>query len=453
MDKQYYLEMYINLYKDSVLRDCKNFNNIKSEYMSEKRIQQYLSGKSPKLAKNALTIVKYISNKNNLLHKYYCGYSYDEIQNDYYSRTGKEKRNKLKIFKQYWIDEGYSDYYAELISKENYNYGKNHKLPVSQVDKKYWIYRGYTEEKAIKKVSSIQKLNADKWISQKDTKRFKDVQTTSLNYWINKGYNEEEAKIKLSERQSTFSLKKCIEKYGVDEGRKRFNERQQKWQNSLKEKFYSTSEEKLLYNISKSQIYSNMFKHYNNVEETLYNYKLFLFTKTLKKIQYRYKNTIYNLFRIIKKYYISKKSKKKSYSISNEAINFFKTYINPIFDKYNYSYITASDKYKRTEKIIAGDNKIYFYDFCCEDLKIIIEYNGTAFHPKTIDDKNFKHPYKLNIEQIFNNDKIKKETAIKNGYINYFTIWSDYTNEELNKLIEDINEIIKNNNQKIIRKT
>jgi len=39
---------------------------------------------------------------------------------------------------------------------------------------------------------------------------------------------------KLSENQNKFSLEKCIEKYGEKEGLNRFEERQVKWQNTMK---------------------------------------------------------------------------------------------------------------------------------------------------------------------------------------------------------------------------
>lgn len=45
--------------------------------------------------------------------------------------------------------------------------------------------------------------------------------------------SEPEAKEALSERQCTFSLEKCIQKFGEEEGLKRFKERQEKWLNSL----------------------------------------------------------------------------------------------------------------------------------------------------------------------------------------------------------------------------
>ena len=63
------------------------------------------------------------------------------------------------------------------------------------------------------------------------------VKPTNLEYYLNQGMSEEEAKIALYNRQCTFSLEKCIKKYGEDEGKKRFQERQEKWIKSLKTHF------------------------------------------------------------------------------------------------------------------------------------------------------------------------------------------------------------------------
>ncbi len=60
-----------------------------------------------------------------------------------------------------------------------------------------------------------------------------EQQSTRIEYWLKKGYNETESKKMLSERQRTFSLKKCIEKYGKELGIEKFNIRQSKWQDSL----------------------------------------------------------------------------------------------------------------------------------------------------------------------------------------------------------------------------
>ena len=66
----------------------------------------------------------------------------------------------------------------------------------------------------------------------------KTKQVKCIEFWLAKGYNEEEAKQLISESQKTFSLEKCIEKYGEVEGVKRFEKRQEKWIKSLRQNFY-----------------------------------------------------------------------------------------------------------------------------------------------------------------------------------------------------------------------
>lgn len=60
---------------------------------------------------------------------------------------------------------------------------------------------------------------------------------SQIEYWTNRGFSEYEAKEKVKEKQTTFTLQKCIEKYGEEEGKKRFEERQKKWTKSLFENF------------------------------------------------------------------------------------------------------------------------------------------------------------------------------------------------------------------------
>lgn len=56
---------------------------------------------------------------------------------------------------------------------------------------------------------------------------------SNKEFWIAKGYTEAEAKILVSKSQSTFSLEKCIEKYGEIEGLERWKKRQEKWIKTL----------------------------------------------------------------------------------------------------------------------------------------------------------------------------------------------------------------------------
>lgn len=60
--------------------------------------------------------------------------------------------------------------------------------------------------------------------------------TLRKEYYLNKGFTEEEARAAISKRQATFSLKKCIEKHGEVEGLRLWEDRQQRWQATLKSK-------------------------------------------------------------------------------------------------------------------------------------------------------------------------------------------------------------------------
>lgn len=70
-----------------------------------------------------------------------------------------------------------------------------------------------------------------------------------IEYYLKQGMNEEEARTALSERQNTFSLEKCIEKYGEEEGKKRWQERQEKWLTSYKKVNFSMISQMLFWEI------------------------------------------------------------------------------------------------------------------------------------------------------------------------------------------------------------
>ena len=71
---------------------------------------------------------------------------------------------------------------------------------------------------------------------KQNPEKYKNIQSNQLGYWLKQGLSEIEAKQKLKERQTTFSLDKCIERYGEEKGLKVFKKRQEKWQNTLKNK-------------------------------------------------------------------------------------------------------------------------------------------------------------------------------------------------------------------------
>ena len=87
-----------------------------------------------------------------------------------------------------------------------------------------------------------------------------------IEYWLNKGYSEEDAKLKLTERQQTFTLEKCIKKYGEIKGKERWMNRQIKWMNSYKKNNFSMISQKLFWSIyekleNKEEIYFATLKN------------------------------------------------------------------------------------------------------------------------------------------------------------------------------------------------
>lgn len=74
----------------------------------------------------------------------------------------------------------------------------------------------------------------------------------TIEYYMKRGMTEEEAKRTLSKSQCTFSLEKCIEKYGEEKGRERWLQRQEVWQTTINSK---TQEEIL--EINKKKMWKN----------------------------------------------------------------------------------------------------------------------------------------------------------------------------------------------------
>ena len=65
----------------------------------------------------------------------------------------------------------------------------------------------------------------------------KAIKPTNIEYYLNQGMSLEEAKQALHDRQSTFTLEKCIKKYGEIKGKQVWETRQEKWINTLYSKF------------------------------------------------------------------------------------------------------------------------------------------------------------------------------------------------------------------------
>lgn len=166
------------------------------------------------------------------------------------------------VNKEYWMNKGFSEDDAFLKIKEHQIHAsskskgstgytklfyKEKGLSDEEISKKFktpstiefWLDKGYSHKDAKQKISEFQKNRSNKreYLRSKNPEKYQSNNPNQKLYWIYKGFSEEESIEKVKKRQHTFSLQKCIEKYGEVEGKKLFNERQKKWTKSLFENF------------------------------------------------------------------------------------------------------------------------------------------------------------------------------------------------------------------------
>lgn len=183
-----------------------------------------------------------------------------------------------KQTKQYWTSRGWSEGEAYFKSNENTKKGKvspyskefwtsrinpdtgmhytdceadyerNSRRPIR---KEYWLKKGYDETESIKLAKEKKEKNNTKGAEK--SKNNNAVQKVSskrcIEYWTIRGFSEAEAKENISKEQTTFSLEKCIEKYGEDGGKQRWLDRQEKWHNSYKKSNFSKVSQLLFWEI------------------------------------------------------------------------------------------------------------------------------------------------------------------------------------------------------------
>lgn len=147
---------------------------------------------------------------------------------------------------QYYLDLGYTEKEAKDLYKrrkikqaEKANQTKEETGNKGGYSLEKFIESGLSEKEAQEKLNSIieSKSSSMKKVWSETNSYENRLLPQNIEYWLEKGYSEKEAKEKVSERQRTFTLEKCIEKYGEIEGKKRFKQRQKKWKNSLHKNF------------------------------------------------------------------------------------------------------------------------------------------------------------------------------------------------------------------------
>ena len=130
----------------------------------------------------------------------------------------------------------------------------------------YWLKKGYSQEDSeIEVKKSFDDIHTKTWKKRRENPElYQDVNTTQIGYWLKKGYSQEESEYKIKERQKTFTIEKCIQKYGKSEGLNIWTERQKNWSEKIeimhkdglfvkfRKEPYSNSEIELFSEVSKN---------------------------------------------------------------------------------------------------------------------------------------------------------------------------------------------------------
>lgn len=310
--------------------------------------------------------------------------------------------NKNKIDTQYFINVYHAivkhpEWFFKLSDKINYK-NKNNLKKVqdglinninyisencnpSCLTEDWWKFKGWNEKYIKHQISILQSNNSKKYRKKysENPEKYKASITTNIEYWLKKGYTYEDAKKIISERQSTFSLKKCIEKYGYAEGSKKFNERQNKWQNTLKKKpnYMEIVYKRTFNGICASKISQDLFINIHN---------------NLKALNIN-----------IQDIYYQSNNHEWGFGIKNRG----------------------------------G----VLYDFVIPSLKYAIEFNGERFHPNKnklseFDWNYWENPWGKSADYVYKKDKEKNKAITDKGFI-LDIIWESDYNLNKDKIIND----------------
>ena len=162
------------------------------------------------------------------------------------SYTGGFRQHRGKHMKE----EKYRKMFSEKMSGEN-NRNSKTKTTEQQRKERSPFAKEFYEKR------NIDDNNRINFITEVSENR---SYTTELSYYVNKGFSEEESKILLKDRQTTFSLEKCIKKYGEELGLQRWKDRQEKWLNNYTHNNYSKISQKLFI-----QIYDKIKNNFKNI--------------------------------------------------------------------------------------------------------------------------------------------------------------------------------------------
>lgn len=348
---------------------------------------------------------------------------------------------------QYWVQSGrINDITGKPYTEED---AKIHVSSFRKNSKYYWMKRGFSEEESLEKVSKYQKELSDK--SYAKHRGSKDRTATQVGYWVKKGYTEEQSIEIIRENQKTFTIEKCIQKYGEEEGIKRYLDRQIKWQETIKNKedqsFHRLKSMSLEMFIERGMTIDDYCKHRKNKDKS----DEYLLRKTK---EYVVSNNLEHTSEIFNQYY--SRFKRDLLKIRGFASRESLRYFIPLYKFCRRNGIERDDimlglsgsKEFTIVRDIPRKGKrghlfrAFRFDFTILSKKLIFEYNHIDFHPdpdimgEKFDD--FTVPLSnMPAKEKYEYDKLKMRTAREHGY-DLHIIWSHEDFEKQMKMAKEL---------------
>lgn len=408
---------YEFILKERIIPNIISYDNLRRVAISEETLLKFLNFSEP-VNKSGLVDIIRSSLSSRFTLKSFCkssektpyvlfcqGHSFEYIQTN---ATNSGKKLK-KILIKSWINSGYLPSKAEEYARETFinPLYKRTNLSPSIWEIRYWTERGYNQEQSEIKISNFQKENSKKGIEKYSDEERRLYNNCCIEYYIHKfDMSIDEATEALSKRQATFTLDRCISKYGYADGTKIWKERQVEWQNTIN---------------SKSQIdLECMNKRKGRTRDQLIS-----------------ERGIEDAERIIKSR-ISLCGGKASMESMNRMIR-------PLLERISHidCEILYGEDGKQEYGIVTPDGKLRKYDLTILDKRIIVEYHGKKFHAAPIlneeDIIEFnKHSlFGLTYEKCLEKDNEKRDIALKNGF-DFYEIWYYNTKDEISEIISEI---------------
>ena len=310
--------------------------------------------------------------------------------------------SKIEKWLHYILNENTGD-----ITYKKFNYFRKKSFidiigkPSSFITRKeFWLIRGYSENESIEKIQNEQIIRSHKGLS-KQTREKRQQVNPFFRKNVEKLFDnplDVDKFLKLKQgRGDTFFKEKGLSDEAVLHKK---NARNEKWQNSLRERLK----------------YDNFNKRKGRTTIQLIEEKGLVAALEIR-------------------------NKQLNFTYSNASIMCFDRIIEHL--KLNREEVF----YKENELILMGGDSYYKYDFTYRNL--IIEYQGDYWHmnPGEHISTDFNTVIKKTAKEIWDKDTLKKKIAFEHGY-GYIAIWESDWNKNSDSIIESIRHYYeKNHNQ------